>query len=340
MNTYARLSTALIALACFVAMPGHSIYSIPAVAAPVQQDAQQAESIPALVYQPPFEIKSVTERLLYTADALEQINANGKVYLAFDGEPTRVPAVELEIVGNAVPYVEITKVGSTDFPDVVDEYKPGQFVYEHKGAGIYHVRSLNQDNRPVYSQFEVEGATQPPDDGPGDDPTNPPDDDPPTGDHGELADLVRELAPADPETARAIAAAYGSAINETTEAMSLADVRKLVQQKREEAFIALPPLRFDWNAYLLASGKYLAGLESKADYLAAIKVAADELQKVKTAAEPATPAQVTLQAAPVVQSPEIIIEPVPIRQPLLRRVWIPAGCDGFGNCWPGHWDYR
>lgn len=321
-------------------MPGHSIQSSPPAAAPVQQEAAQAESIPALVYQPPFEIKSVTERVLYTADALEQINANGKVYLAFDGEPKRVPAVELEIVGNAVPYVEITKVGSTDFPDVVDEYQPGQFVYEHKGAGVYHVRSLNQDNRPVYSQFEIDGATQPPDDGPGDDPTNPPDDDPPTGDHGELADLVRELAPADPETVKAIAAAYDSAIAEATEAMSLADVRALVQQKREDAFIALPPLRFDWNTYLLKSGEYLAALESKTDYLAALQVAATELEKVKAAAQPAEAAPVTQQAAPVVQSPEIIIEPVPMRQTLRRRVWIPAGCDGFGNCWPGHYEYR
>ena len=304
-------SMVAVAMVCLCALAWQS----PGQPTPAPSDYQ----IPALrsaEFSPPFEVRSVSEKLLYVGTDAERIEANGKSYLAFSTVPEPVEAVLLEVQGNAVPYIEITKVGSTDFPDVIDEYQPGRFVYEHKGPGVYHVRSVDSDNRPVYTRFEIKSSD-----------SSPPDDQPPTIDHDELAEIVRAMAPADPGTARAIADAYDAAIDDITDDMSLEEVRELVRAKREAAFMALPPLRYNWNAYLLASGKYLSGLESTTDYLAAIKVASDELKQVKVDTTSVTP------SPPAVRSPEIIVEPR-----MIRRVWVPAGCDGQGHCWQGHWE--
>lgn len=284
----------------------------------------------SVIVDPPFRIQSVTEKVLY-AGVSEQIAANGKTYLAFDEAPTRVMAAIIAVEGNATGYIEVSKVGSSDFPAVIDEFAPGRYLYEHSGKGVYHIRSLDSNGRPVYDKFEIKTGTDPPPV----DPVDPPPVDPPTGDHAELARIVQDKAPKDHEVALALSGAYETAISEASAgSIDLEAARQLAEQKRRDVLMALPPLKDNWNEFLLAAGQYLVKLETKADYLAALQVLSDALKEVKTASQPAA------QSSPAIQAPEILMKPVPLRQPVLRRVWIPAGCDGFGNCWSGHWEYR
>lgn len=304
--------------------------------APIQEPAivNHQEIVRSVVVDPPFTVQSVTEKVLY-AGISQQIAANGKTYLAFDEAPKPIQAAIIEIEGNATKYIEVSKVGSTDFPAVIDEYDVegniGFYLYEHAGPGIYHIRSLDSNGRPVYAKFEIKSGTDPPPV----DPVDPPPVDPPTGDHAELAAIVKDKAPKDRTVAVALAGAYEATITEASaDSIDLDGARQMAEQKRRDVLLALPPLKDNWNDLLLAAGQYLVKLETKADYLAALRVMADALKSVQTASQPAA------RSVPEVQSPEIILEPAPMRQSFMRRVWIPGGCDAFGNCYPGKWGYQ
>lgn len=223
--------------------------------------------------------KVVAEKSLWTAEGYESIEANGKTYLAFTAPPKPVAAVMLELTNNGQPYIEISKVGSAEFPVVVDEYKPGLFIFEHSGAGVYHIRSTDSKGRPAYAKFTV--GVQPPPDNP------PPVEPPPTTGHTDLVKILTKR-PADSVTSNALSAGYLKAISASqADTVTLDQSRKIVSESRAEALRSVPPLAADWNVILIEAGSYLMKLANKADYLAAIKVMADELANPKaTAVQP------------------------------------------------------
>lgn len=237
---------------------------------PVVLHAQEpTPAAKSVVFQPPFEIASVTDKLLYRADSVESIAANGSHYLAFEEEPKPVAAVLLEINGNAVSYIEVMKVGSTDFPTVLDEFEPGRYLFEHKGPGKYHVRSLNHDGRPVYAEFTIKQGTDPPDD---------PDDPPPVGDYAELIKIIRDNKPNDPPVANALAEAYQFALR-TMEPASIttAQAKEIAESARMSALLKLPPVTVNWNQFFLAVGAYTRPIADKSVYMGALAVLVKEL---------------------------------------------------------------
>ena len=226
-------------------------------------------------------VKVVTEKALWTAEGFEEIKANGKSYLAFTSPPKPVASVLLQLTNNGQPYIEISKVDSTEFPVVVDEYKPGQFIFEHQGPGVYHIRSTDTNGRPAYAKFIV-GTPGPVDPPPVVDP-------PPSTDHAPLVAIIAKR-PVDAVTAKALAAGYRAAVTAITPAtVTLDEARKIVAEERAKALRSVPQLTVDWNAVLLDVSGYMMKLTTKADYIAALGVLANEIEKPKAAAVQSTP---------------------------------------------------
>lgn len=264
-----------VAIACFVGGMGHqSHYSHTSHVVPQDQPALQS-----VIFDPPFDVQSVKEKVLYTATGAESIEANSKSYLAFDKAPQPVAAVLLNVTGNAAKYIEITKVGSSEFPVVLDEYAAGKYVFEHSGPGTYHVRSVDSRGRPVYAKFTIGDQPPPP-------PVDPPVDPqpPPATDHAELRKIVQAKLPADPQTAIVLSTAYNGAavgLSDSSKNYTLDEARKVVAAARASAFESLPPLKVDWNPFLLAAGTYMQSLTTIEQYRTALIVLAEELKKSK-----------------------------------------------------------
>jgi len=236
-------------------------------------------------------ITAVSETVMYRADSVEQLLANGKAYLKFPAEPVKISAVLIEIKNNSVGYIEITKVGSFELPDVVDAYvidaetKVSRYIYEHKGKGTYHVRSTSETGRPVYEKFEVKGlpTDPPPTDPPPTDPppTDPPPTDPPS-DHKALVEMVRKALPPDPVTAAILSKAYLSVIDKLTpDFVTREMVPAIVEQARRDALNSAPPVHAQWNVFLRYIGTYFDGVQTKEQYIEALRVLAAELTRGK-----------------------------------------------------------
>ena len=234
-------------------------------------------AVQSIIVDAPFDVQSVKEKVLYTATGSESIEANGKTYMAFDKAPQPVAAVLLNVTGNGAKYVEISKVGSTDFPTVLDEYAPGKYVFEHSGAGVYHVRSVDSNGRPVYAKFTIGNPPPPP---PGDQPP------PPVTDHAELVKIVRAKLPADPQIAVALSSAYAGVaaqLSDGSKGYTIDQARAMSEQARGEALAAMPPLKVYWDEFLLAVGGYLKSLTTIEQYRSALTVLSEELKNARPA---------------------------------------------------------
>ncbi len=235
-----------------------------------------------------FGIKSIREVLVYPGVA-ETIEANGKTYLLSDEPLAPVKAVILEIEGNGATYIEISKVGSVEFPTVLDEYAKGKYLFEHSGAGTYHVRSVNDKGRPVYTKFTIESPTPPPVDPPPVDPPPvdpppvdpPPVDPPPVSDHSKLLETINKFMPNDAPVAQALIAAYERVLPNTKNPLvDLPTAKSMISDARRAALLELPPVTNNWNVFLVEVTKYMETLPDKAKYLEAISVMLEEMKRL------------------------------------------------------------
>jgi hypothetical protein len=252
-----------------------------------------------------FSVKQVTERVLYSAVG-ESIEANGKSYFAFESEPVKVPAVDLEVSGNTVDWVVIWKSGSTGLPTKLKSYKPNRYLFEHQGAGLYYLQTQSLTGEPEFAEFTV-GETPT-------DPTDPDPTDPPPS--GELEKLLTEI-PIDAVTARALSKAYLSVAELD---LPLEQLKSRAEQARKEALRSVPPLKVNWNDWLLSVSDYVNKL-SLAEYKSALKaigakLGEQKLDAVSQAIETPVRQLITIHREPVIIEPSCPsgVCPTPSRQ--------------------------
>jgi hypothetical protein len=250
-----------------------------------------------------FSVKQVTERILYSAVG-ESIEANGKSYFAFESEPVKVPAVDLEVSGNTVDWVVIWKSGSTGLPTKLKSYKPNRYLFEHQGAGLYYLQSQSLAGEPEFAEFTVGETPEEPEE-----PTDPPP-------SGELEKLLTQI-PNDAVTARALSKAYLSVAELD---LPLDQLKIRAEQARKEALRSVPPLKVMWNDWLWSVSDYVNKLNAE-EYKSALKaigakLGEQKLDAVSQAIETPVRQLITIHREPVIIEPSCPsgVCPTPSRQ--------------------------
>ena len=275
----------LIAITCLIADYGSISVS---AYEPPGWHVQQEESVLSSPDETEFSIKGITGKLLYKSKSYSVIQANGVEYLAFEEKPQPVlNAMIIETEGNTVKWIVVYKAGSTDLPKRLDEFEPQKFLFEHSGAGVYHVQTVDSNGLPVFDQFTVVDEDDPPPDPT--DPVTPP------GSHAELIAIVSTAMPANDDRTRiALQSAYAGSVLSITDSMQLTQAYNVVESARIRAMMGLPFFQDGrWNTFLLQVKNYLAKQKTVGDYRSALTVLAAEMLKPKTT---------ILQSAPVRQS--------------------------------------
>lgn len=235
---------------------------------------QEPTPTPPISVVDKFDVASVRKISAFAVGSdIKTIQANGSSYLVFDSTPKRVELLELEVVGNAVDWIEVYRFDDRRLPVTIDgstDPKTGKVLYyfESWGPGLYRVRSATPDGKSVWSEFTIEGQPDDPKDPPVDPPTNDP-----------FRELVRSSIPGDPTTAKALAAGYRVAIERSKpDSVTLDQARQIVSAERAKAMLGLP--FFDnakWNDFLAKVVTQLTTSE-KSEYLRRITVLAEELE--------------------------------------------------------------
>jgi len=217
-------------------------------------------------------VSSVTYLEADSAEVVQQ--APGVVIIGEGLKPGQKYAAKLRVVNQDNDYIEVFPEKNPFPPQVLEPYKPGEYLIPGARGERFNVSVRSKTGRPVWLLVVIggEGGNEKP-------PVDPPTEPTPT-DYEELrkASLSEALKTRDQKTAKALAEAWRKVATTVSVDKPLDEAVKTAKQAREQVLLNRDG-DVNWNNYLTAVDGEIASLEisGTAEYLKVLAVLASSL---------------------------------------------------------------
>jgi hypothetical protein len=206
------------------------------------------------------------------ADAAEVVSRSPGVVIISEGlRPGQKYAAKLKVANQDNDYIEVFPEENPFPPQVLEPYKPGEYLIPGARGEKFNVSVRSKTGRPVWLLVIIggEGGSE-----------EPPPKEPTPTDYEELrkASISEALKTRDQKTAKSLAEAWRKVATNTPVGKSLAEAVKAAKLAREQVLLNRDG-NVNWNNYLTAVDGEIASLKiaGTAEYLKVLAVLASSL---------------------------------------------------------------